>query len=792
MPVLMNTFWSNLGVVSGNTSATNQYDLWKGITFNDGFVCASQYDFFTHLGTNRYEFFKSYNSVDSNIVDETTFYQNTIDPDIWDYKTFYENAGQYIVAPAVSPTPTPTNTETPTPTPTTTLTLTPTQTPTNTGSPTPTPSATPSPQTVRWVGTNGNGGIEGYSIEQNGTTWSPAYVNSPITSIFFGLATNGSFWAAAGFTTGSTKSAFYSNNGYYWEVGQNLQSLFGSNVADMSTNGSIWLIVGDSSNNEQTTGATTIAYSYDGINYSATSTSVVGGRVKPNSIRNIGYNGNMWIGVGNSTGTTSTATRAVYSYDGISWSGITDLTLSGACNTVAYGNGRWVISQSTSNNSKIVASTDGFTWTASTNATGATVFATSSINQIIFFNGLFIATSSATPASGTTNSQICYSNDGLTWTASDIRLTTARGINKIASNGSVAIATSTTGTTGNTVATFISTNGINWSANTGNVNTVFTGTGTIQEFVSNVQILPPPNPTPTPTQTNTATPQPTSTPTNTPTPSSTPLPLLLNQYTGATAGYSFRKLNTSYAGNAIRVRRSSDNTEQNIGFSGNSLDISALTTFVGANNGFITTWYDQSGSNLNMSNTTAVQQPMIVSGGTVLADDNGYYALFDGSNDNLSTTGTYGLFSGGNVSYSAYFVGLATGTEQTFISQGAAGTNQSLGFQTQTTTGYGLHYWYANDMSTNVDFRNTNIIAGLTYVVGGTRTTSINAVPNTTDTPGPHNMLSTFWPTIIGRAAFVASYYLNGRFRELVIYNIDKSADTTNIKSNMNTYYGIY
>ena len=158
----MNTFWSDLGVVGGNTSATNQYDLWKGITFNDGFVCASQYDFFTHLGTNRYEFFKSYNSVDSNIVSEYTFYQNTSDPNIYDFKTFYEYAGQYLI-PSITPTPTPSITPSPTPLPIdciwnlndelwenntndwnecqNVITPTPTQTSTNT----PTPSITPSP-----------------------------------------------------------------------------------------------------------------------------------------------------------------------------------------------------------------------------------------------------------------------------------------------------------------------------------------------------------------------------------------------------------------------------------------------------------------------------------------------------------------------------------------------------------------------------------------------------------------------------------------------------------------------
>ena len=329
-----------------------------------------------------------------------------------------------------------------------------------------------------------------------------------------------------------------------------------------------------------------------------------------------------------------------------------------------------------------------------------------------------------------------------------------------------------------------------------------------KEPESDVVVTPTPTPSNTPTGTPTGTPTntptrtpnvtPTTTSTSTPTPTITPsptqLPYLLNSYTGATSGYSLRKLSSTYAGNAIRVRRSNDNTEQNIGFSGNVIDVSALTTFVGANNGFITTWYDQSGNAFNMTNSTAIQQPMIVSGGTVLSDSKGYYISFDGSNDNLQgvTGSTNGLFAAGNLSYSTYFVGLATGLEQNFISQGNSGTNNTLGFQTQATTGYGLQYWYANDMSTNVDFRNTNIIAGLTYVAGGTRTTSINAVANTTDTPGAHSLGQSGQPTYMGKAGFVSSFFLNGRFRELVVYNINKSADTTAIKSNMNSYYGIY
>ncbi len=48
--------------------------------------------------------------------------------------------------------------------------------------------------------------------------------------------------------------------------------------------------------------------------------------------------------------------------------------------------------------------------------------------------------------------------------------------------------------------------------------------------------------------------------------------LLLDTYTGASVAYSLRQLRTAYTGAAIRVRRSSDNAEQDINFVGGDLD----------------------------------------------------------------------------------------------------------------------------------------------------------------------------------------------------------------------------
>ena len=106
----------------------------------------------------------------------------------------------------------------------------------------------------------------------------------------------------------------------------------------------------------------------------------------------------------------------------------------------------------------------------------------------------------------------------------------------------------------------------------------------------------------------------------------------------AAAAFSLRKLSCSYVGNAITVRRSSDNTTSNIGFTTNGdLDTTALKTFVGASNGFVTTWFDQSGNGRDATQTTAANQPRIINAG-VIEKQNGVPALrFLGLSSGLAT-----------------------------------------------------------------------------------------------------------------------------------------------------------
>ncbi len=96
--------------------------------------------------------------------------------------------------------------------------------------------------------------------------------------------------------------------------------------------------------------------------------------------------------------------------------------------------------------------------------------------------------------------------------------------------------------------------------------------------------------------------------------------------------FGLRKMRAAYAGSAILVRRSSDNTEQGIGFTATGdLDVTALTSFVGSGSGYVKTWYDQSGNGQNATQATAGAQPVIVASGTVLSMNGRPTVSFNGA-----------------------------------------------------------------------------------------------------------------------------------------------------------------
>lgn len=86
----------------------------------------------------------------------------------------------------------------------------------------------------------------------------------------------------------------------------------------------------------------------------------------------------------------------------------------------------------------------------------------------------------------------------------------------------------------------------------------------------------------------------------------------------ASVAFSLRLLSSNYTGNAIQVRRSSDNTFQDIGFTANGdLDTAALKSFAGSGDAFVSIWYDQSGNGNDLSQSTNDYQPEIMKAGVI-------------------------------------------------------------------------------------------------------------------------------------------------------------------------------
>lgn len=97
----------------------------------------------------------------------------------------------------------------------------------------------------------------------------------------------------------------------------------------------------------------------------------------------------------------------------------------------------------------------------------------------------------------------------------------------------------------------------------------------------------------------------------------------LDDYTADMAGaWSVaRRLLSSYEGALIRVRRSSDSAELDIGYDTNgNLDTATLLSFCGAGDGFLRWRYDQSGNGRHFGQATAVNQPQVVSSGSLFSD----------------------------------------------------------------------------------------------------------------------------------------------------------------------------
>jgi hypothetical protein len=258
---------------------------------------------------------------------------------------------------------------------------------------------------------------------------------------------------------------------------------------------------------------------------------------------------------------------------------------------------------------------------------------------------------------------------------------------------------------------------------------------------------------------------------------------LLDTYSGASVAYSLRQLRTAYTGAAIRVRRSSDNAEQNIGFVNNVLDTASLLTFCGAGNGFVTTWYDQSGNANNSTQATAVNQAQIVSSGALILDSVTNKITTTWSNDRYNLTS-----------------GISTNTRYLSVSMWnrTSTINDMIALGNTSTIVTPVHWRSSSVANAIASIMNTSFIHDNIATTGRCVITSLKNASNlrimyrngvqltstTTDAPASDTL------NCFGQSQ---SYiFTSGQCQEYIYWNSEQSANRTGIENNIKTYWNAY
>ena len=263
----------------------------------------------------------------------------------------------------------------------------------------------------------------------------------------------------------------------------------------------------------------------------------------------------------------------------------------------------------------------------------------------------------------------------------------------------------------------------------------------------------------------------------------------------AAAAYSLRKVKANFTGSAINARRGSDGVEVDVAFDGNdevSADSpitatsgsSSATTFGeflaegGSHDAFVTTWYDQAGSN-DATQPLDDAQPKIAENGSLLADG----IDFDGSDDVL--IGSHNITS----DYSFFTVTNDTGSSTSYIadtgSHGGNGVN--FGRRVNSSGNRQLTLNHGGSSAVNASgFLVGESLISQTYD-STTISTSVNGV-----SVGTANRVYTASGTTLtvgANSEFIAHF--NGTMKEIIVFNSDQSANRADIEANIATHYGI-
>lgn len=246
---------------------------------------------------------------------------------------------------------------------------------------------------------------------------------------------------------------------------------------------------------------------------------------------------------------------------------------------------------------------------------------------------------------------------------------------------------------------------------------------------------------------------------------------------------------------SIRVRRSSDNSEQDFGFSGIELDTAAILTFVGAGDGFVTRIYDQSSTPVDAWNTVAAQQPYIVQSG-VLVTENGKPALRATSAATRYLKINNGAYGTAGTPVNTELIVASSSSVNTGIVQyiTSFGSNQGILIGGDPIYFFGTGLIFAGGVlyiDSNVKTNNQHIMASDIYGTAPNRKASffVNGTVYDNDINAGSYVISTVGIMGIGSGFGVG---IIGEFQFYMSFTTSKKTDIPALTEQLNEYYGTY